>query len=365
MYPVRNSAIVAVTFQWNRLVQQRIHLATTSDAVQLAWARSGSGPTLVKASNWMTHLREDVDSPVWGHWIRFLSAHFDFVRFDERGCGLSDRQVDDVSERHWLSDLECVVDAARITRPMTLLGISQGAAATIQYAVAHPERVSRLILYGGYARGGFVRGGRHAEHYRALLEMVRLGWGSQNPLFRQVFTARFVPEGSHEQLDWFNELCKRTVAPEMAVRLLQARAHTDITALLSKVQVPTLVLHARNDEVIPMSEGRFLASAIRGAEFVELDSRNHVLLAHEPAWEEFQRAVRRFTGVADELQPAAAPLTLRERSILALLREGKTNAQIAAHAFISEKTVRNHLSSVYRKLGVSSRTQAIVKAGRS
>ena len=346
-----------------RPVQQRVHIATSTDNVQLAWARSGSGPTLVKASNWMTHLREDVDSPVWGHWIRFLSSHFDFVRFDERGCGLSDRQVDDVSERHWLGDLECVVDAAAIARPMTLLGISQGAAATIQYAIAHPERVSKLILYGGYSRGGLVRGGRHAEHYRALLEMVRLGWGNQNPMFRQVFTARFVPEGSHEQVDWFNELCRRTVAPEMAMRLLEARARTDISDLLPQVRVPTLVLHARNDEVIPVAEGRRLASAIPDAEFVELDSRNHVLLSHEPAWQDFQRAVREFTGVArEEARPAGeAPLTGRERRVLALLREGKTNAQIAAEAFISDKTVRNHLSSVYRKLGVSNRAQAIVK----
>lgn len=177
-------------------MRQRIHIARTTDGVQLAWARSGSGPTLVKASNWLTHLRDDPDSPVWGHWIRFFAGHFDFVRFDERGCGLSDWQVEDVSERHWLPDLETVVEAANIHRPMILLGMSQGSAATIRYAIAHPERVSKLILYGGYASGGLVRGGRHAEHVRALLEMVRLGWGNRNPTFRQVFTARFVPATS-------------------------------------------------------------------------------------------------------------------------------------------------------------------------
>ena len=348
-----------------RHVQQRIHIATTPDGARLAWARIGRGPTLVKASNWMTHLRDDLDSPVWGHWIRFFSGHFDFVRFDERGCGLSDWQVEDVSERHWLGDLETVVEAAGISHPMIQLGISQGSAATIRYAIAHPERVSQLILYGGYARGGLVRGGRHAEHYRALIEMVRLGWANQNPMFRQVFTARFLPEGSHEQLDWFNDLCRRTVSPAMAVRLLDARARTDIAALLPQVRVPTLVLHARGDEVIPISEGRLLASGIPGAEFVELDSRNHVLLEHEPAWHAFQRAVREFTGVArDDSRPSGeAPLTRRERHILELLRAGKTNAEIAAQVFISEKTVRNHLSSVYRKLGVSSRAQAIVKTG--
>jgi DNA-binding CsgD family transcriptional regulator len=225
--------------------------------------------------------------------------------------------------------------------------------------------VSHLILYGGYARGGLVRGGRHAEHYRALIEMVRLGWGSQNPMFRQVFTARFVPQGTHEQLDWFNELCRRTVAPDMALRLLEVRSRTDIGDLLARVEVPTLVLHARDDEVIPVAEGRRLAAEIPNAEFVELDSRNHVLLAHEPAWREFQRAVREFTGVArDEARPEGlSPLTARERRILDLLRQGKTNAQIGAEVFISEKTVRNHLSSVYRKLGVANRAQAIVKAG--
>jgi pimeloyl-ACP methyl ester carboxylesterase/DNA-binding CsgD family transcriptional regulator len=348
-------------------MRQRIHIARTVDGVQLAWARSGGAPTLVKASNWLTHLRHDPESPVWRHWTDFLARHFDFVRYDERGCGLSERVVDDVSDKHWLGDLETVVEAAGITRPHLLLGISQGSAACIRYAVAHPERVSHLILYGGYARGGLLRGGRAAEHYRALVEMVRLGWGSENPVFRQVFTGRFVPQGSHEQLDWFNELCRQTCSPEMAVRLLQARGTTDITELLPQVRVPTLVLHAREDEVVALSEGKLLAAGIPGAEFVELDSRNHVLLAHEPAWEQFQRAVREFTGVARaQSRPAAeAPLTPRERRVLELLRLGKTNAEIAALVFTSEKTVRNHLSSVYRKLGVANRAQAIVKAGAS
>jgi pimeloyl-ACP methyl ester carboxylesterase/DNA-binding CsgD family transcriptional regulator len=346
-------------------MRQRIHIARSKDGVPLAWARNGAGPTLVKASNWMTNLRHDPDSPVWRHWIEFLSRHFDFVRYDERGCGLSERQPQDVSERHWLGDLETVVEAAQIARPFILLGISQGSAACIRYAVAHPERVSHLILYGGYARGGLLRGGRAAEHYRALLEMVRLGWGSENPVFRQVFTARFAPQGTHEQIDWFNEACRQTCSPEMAVRLLQERGVTDIVDLLPQVRVPTLVLHAREDEVVAFSEGRRLASDIPNAEFVELDSRNHVLLGHEPAWQEFQRAVREFTGVAraDPRPETQAPLTPRERRVLELLRAGKTNAEIAAQVFLSEKTVRNHLSSVYRKLGVSNRAQAIVKAG--
>jgi len=347
-------------------VHQRIHIARTPDDVCLAWTRSGpadgrAGPTLVKASNWLTHVRRDPDSPVWRHWLAFLGGYYDYVRFDERGCGQSDREVADVSDRHWLSDLETVVDAAGLDRPFVLLGMSQGSAACVRYCLAHPERVSKLVLYGGYARGAAVRGGTNQEHYRAVMEMVRLGWGRDNPVFRQAFTARFVPQGTHEQLDWFNELCRETVTPDMALRLLEARGSTDITALLPQVRVPTLVLHARHDEVVPFSEGRALASAIPGAEFVELDSHNHVLLAHEPAWQAFQDALLEFTGVASGATAPEAGLTPREREILALLDEGLANADIGRRAFLSEKTVRNHLSSIYRKLGVANRAQAIVR----
>ena len=343
-------------------MRQRIHIARTADDVHLAWARAGSGPVLVKASNWLTHLRQDLDSPVWRHWLAFFFEHFDFVRFDERGCGMSDRDVDDVSEQHWLADLECVIDAANIDRPMTLLGVSQGAIASIRYAIAHPERVARLILYGGYARGAALRGPELAEHYRAVLEMVRLGWGSDNPSFRQTFTSRFVPQGTHEQLDWFNDLCRETISPAMAVRLLEARAHVDISDLLGQVRVPTLVIHARHDNVVPLAEGKLLAAGIAGADFLELDSHNHVLLAHEPAWTQFQQAVLEFAGADARARPPDAPLlTPRERQILDLLGEGLTNAQIGERMFISAKTVRNHLTGVFRKLGVANRAQAIVR----
>jgi pimeloyl-ACP methyl ester carboxylesterase/DNA-binding CsgD family transcriptional regulator len=344
-------------------MRQPIHLVQTPDGVHLAWTRTGRGPTMVKAANWLTHLRDDVTSPVWRHWLQFLSRHFDLLRFDERGCGLSDREVADISEPHWLADLECVIDAAKVRPPLVLLGISQGSVAAIRYAIEHPERVSHLVLYGGYARGWAKRDGNAADHYRAVSEMVRLGWGSDNPVFRQAFTQRFLPGGTHEQVDWYNDLCRNTVQPEMAVRLLSVRAHADITALLPQVRVPTLVLHARHDEVVPFAEGRTLAARIPGAEFVELESRNHVLLEHEPAWAVFQQAVLDFVGVVPGEKPAPGELELspREREILKLLGQGLGNADIGRRLFISEKTVRNHLSHVYRKLGVSTRAQAIVR----
>ena len=344
-------------------MRQSIHLVRTADGVHLAWTRTGSGPALVKAANWMTHLRDDAQSPVWRHWLAFFSAHFDLLRFDERGCGLSDRDVDDLDESHWLSDLEAVVDAARPRFPVTLLGISQGGAAAIRYAIKYPERVSRLILYGSYARGWARRGESDARHYRAVSEMVRLGWGSDNPMFRQTFTARFLPGGSHEQLDWYNDLCRKTCSPEVASRLLAARAFTDFSDLLPRLRVPTLVLHARNDEVVPFAEGRDLASTIPGAEFVELESRNHILLEHEPAWAAFREAVLDFVGLApgESVVPGEPGLSRREREVLGLLCTGLCNVEIGRRMFISEKTVRNHLSAIYRKLGVASRAQAIVR----
>jgi len=346
-------------------MRQHVHLATTPDHVQLAWARCGSGPPLVKAANWLTHLQYDLESPVWRHWIEFFAGHFEFIRYDERGCGLSDRAVEDLSAGHWLPDLECVVDSARLRAPIALLGISQGAHAAIRYAIAHPQRVSHLILYGGYVRGWARRGAAQAEHFRAVLEMVRLGWASENPAFRQTFTSRFVPGGTHEQLDWFNDLCRVSIAPQMAVRLLEARAHAEIGELLPQVRVPTLVIHGSRDGVVPVAEGRRLACEIPGAEYVELDSRNHVLLAHEPAWKEFQRAVLEFTGADASPFDATAdePLTTRERAIIPLLASGLANAEIANRLALSDKTVRNHLSSIYRKLEVSSRAEAIVRIG--
>ena len=341
---------------------QTVRYVRTSDGVRLAWAESGRGPTLVKAANWLTHLEYDRESPVWRHWLQFFTQHFHFVRHDERGCGMSDWRVGDLSVARWTEDLSAVIDAARPTAPFALLGISQGAASAISYAVAHPERVSHLLLYGGYARGWTRRpDGPGKRQYQAMVELLRYGWGRDNPSFRQLFTSRFVPGASREQLDWFNELCRKTASPESAVRLLEARSEVEVTALLGQVRTPTLVLHARDDEVVGLREGRTLAAEIPGAQFVELDSRNHVLLAHEPAWERFQQEVLRFTGLGTAQGAAFTGLSARESEVLGLLCEGWSNAQIAGRLFLSEKTVRNHVTHVFDKLGVHTRAQAIVR----
>jgi len=345
---------------------QSIRYLRTRDGVRLAWARLGQGPTLVKAANWLSHLTYDLESPVWRHWIEFLSQHYSLIRYDERGSGMSDWEATDLSPARWDEDLEAVVEASDPGEQFVLLGISQGAAAAIGYAVRHPQRISRLILYGGYAKGWAHRPESDGyRRYRAILDLVQLGWGKDNPAFRQLFAAQFVPGASAEQFTWFNELCRRTTTPEIATRLLEARGGLNVRDLLALVHVPTLVLHARQDEIVPFAAGKQLAAEIPNAEFVPLDSRNHILLADEPAWTQFRDAVLEFTGgprAVGAEDPLLATLSVRERQILAAVVAGQSNAEIGAALFVSEKTVRNSLTRIFEKLGVRTRTQAAVLA---
>ena len=345
-------------------MRQSIHLTKSADGTAIAWAHAGEGPSLVKAGNWLTHLEYDAKSPIWQHWIRFLADHYRFVRYDERGCGMSDRNVAELSLDASVQDLEAVIAAARPAEPFVLLGISQGGATAVRYAVAHPEKVSHLILYGAYAQGRAKMGDAEAEQaQRARIALTRTGWGQDNPVYRQLFTSRFIPAGSDEQLRWFNELCKITATAEMAARILEFRLYIDVTDLLPRVSVPTLVLHARGDEAVLPSQGRLLAARTPGATLVELDSRNHILLEDQPAWRRFQEAVLEFARPDRAVGAAVfAGLSDREREVLALITEGLSNTDIAARLKISDKTVRNHTSNLFDKLGVWSRAQAIVFA---
>jgi len=340
-----------------------VRFATSQDGTALAWTRSGRGRSLVKAANWLTHLEYDRASPVWSHWVEFLESHFDYIRFDERGCGMSDHKAGALVMDTWVADLEAVVAAADPPRPFVLLGISQGASVAISYAAKYPEHVSHLILYGGYARGHDHRGQPGAAAlYRAIVDVFRLGWGEDNPAFRQVFTQRFIPGATEEQLAWYNDLCQRSMTPDHGAELLLARADIDVTRVLSQVSVPTLVVHAEGDVVVPIEEGALLARQIPGAEFVVLDSRNHILQAAEPAWAAFRAAVARFLG-AEADSPVAA-LTAREREILRLICRAKSNKDIARALDVSEKTVRNHATHLFAKLGVAGRAEAALKFAR-
>jgi class 3 adenylate cyclase/pimeloyl-ACP methyl ester carboxylesterase len=281
--------------------EQEIHFCQTRDGVQLAYARMGQGFPIVKTGNWLTHIEFDFDSPVWQPLYRALSRDNAFYRYDARGNGLSDREVPDVSYDHFVDDLETVVDAAGLDR-FALLGISQGCAVSIGYAVRHPDRVSHLVLFGGYAVGWKKRARTKEEKEagEAMLTLMRLGWGQENPAFRQMFTSQFIPGASKAQADWFNEFQRISASSADAVRNLVANGEVDVTSLLSQVRVPTLVIHSRHDARVPMESGRRMAAAIPGARFVVLESRNHLIVEDEPAFARLVEEVRAFVAPKPE-----------------------------------------------------------------
>ena len=267
--------------------RQEIRYCTTSDGVRLAYASIGSGPLLVKASNWLTHLDFEWGSPIWGHWWSALSLHHRVVRHDERGNGMSQRDVSDVSFDTWVRDLETVVDAAGLDR-FPLLGISRGGPIAIAYAVKHPERVTHLVLYGAFAAGLNHTGKPHEiEARRALASLMRLGWGLNNPAFCKVFTCRFIPEATPEHEQWFDELQRVSTSPENAARLMDRDDEIDVRPLLSQVKTPTLVIHCDRDDAVPAEKGRQIAAAIPNARYVSLPGANHLMLEEEPAWAMF------------------------------------------------------------------------------
>ena len=346
------------------LPRQSLRFCTAADGTRIAIAAIGSGTPLVRCAHWLSHVEHDLHSPVWRPWLAELSRDHQYIRYDQRGCGLSDSTVTDFSLDAWVGDLEAVVDRLGLRR-FPLIGMSQGGAVAIAYTVRHPDKVSHLILPGAYARGALQRATGSAERLEAetLVNLIRLGWGRDNAAFRQVFTNQFIPGGTPTQHQWWNELERLTASPENAARTLEAFHRIDVTELARQLQVPTLVLHARGDARVPFDEGLRLAALIPGARFVPLDSDNHVLLDTEPAWPTFLAELRAFLGTrtADAGDSVGdASLTRAENEVLRLVATGLDNHAIAQHLHKSEKTVRNQLSSIFDKLGVRTRAEAIV-----
>jgi pimeloyl-ACP methyl ester carboxylesterase/DNA-binding CsgD family transcriptional regulator len=341
-------------------MQQQIRFCTSSDGVRLAYAVSGTGPPLFRAPHWITHLEHD--EAVWGHLLDALGRRFTLVRFDQRGCGLSDRNAADISFEAWVRDVEAVADAARLER-FALLGVSQGAAIAVAYAARHPERVSHLILYGGYTQGWANREltARQRETFDTLGKLIELGWSGWDASLRQVFTMQFIPGARLEQVRAFNELMRLSASPETALRVYHAFGAIDVRSEASRVSCPTLVMHSTRDLRVPFEEGRAMAGLVPGARFLPLESENHLLLADEPA-------LRKLLDAIDEFLPRAGGgavfegLTAREHAILERVAQGLDNAQIAARLELSEKTVRNYLVAILDKLEVETRAQAIVLA---
>jgi pimeloyl-ACP methyl ester carboxylesterase/DNA-binding CsgD family transcriptional regulator len=343
---------------------RQIRFCITSDGVRIAYAKTGRGLAIVKVAHWLTHIEFDWTSPVWRHWVTELSRNHTLVRYDGRGCGLSDRDPVDLSFAAWGRDLDAVVDAAGLER-FALLGISRGSADAIAYAARHPERVSHLVLLGSFAQGRFGKSlsPQETERHEMQIRLAEADWDCENPAARQMFATLLQPDGTPEQHRSFCELMRHATAASVAGRLLREAANVDVRALARKVSCPTLVLHARNDARVPFEDGRVVASLIPGARFVPLEGRNHILVESETAWRQFLAELRAFLPQpAAAERPLFAELSAREAEVLQLIANGFANREIAAQLLLSEKTVRNHINSIFGKLEVENRAQAIVRA---
>ncbi len=349
------------------MVKQTIRFCTSPDGVRLAFGMHGSGPPLVRVATWMTHLQYDWDSPLWRHWLDGLAEGRTLLRYDERGSGLSDRDATRFSMDAWVEDLEAVVDAAGLER-FSLLGLSNAGAVAVAYAVRHPERVSHLVLCGAFAKGRLRRdpSSRARAEAEALLSLIRVGWGRANPAFRRAFTTLFVPEATHQQMEWFDELQRISATAETAALMRLAREEVDIADLLGQVVTPTLVLHAQDDAAVPFEQGRGVASAIPGARFVPLEGRNHVLLADEPAWDAFLSELNAFLpSLPSDEHVAEEVLTAREAEVLRCVAAGMTNQAIARRLFVSVRTIERHMGNMYAKLGLRGKSGRAAIAARA
>ena len=274
--------------------KQKISFCRAADQVNIAFASVGSGPTLVKTANWLTHLEYDWESPVWSPLLQRLADKNRLIRYDSRGNGLSDRKVSDISLDGFVRDLDAVMAAVKPGR-FAMLGISQGAAIAIDYAAKHPDKVTKLILHGGYALGRNRRGStEEMEKARTFLAMMQHGWGDEHSAFMRAFVSVFIPDGSAEQIKWLADLQRNTTTADNATRIRNACDDIDVAVSLSKIRAPTLVLHCRHDNVVPLEQGRFLAASIPNARFVTLESDNHILLAGEPAWAKYIEEIEAF-----------------------------------------------------------------------
>lgn len=337
---------------------QEIRFCRSADGTRLAYAVHGSGPPLVVASCWLSHLQHDWRSPVWRHFLDDLGAIATVIRYDERGFGMSDWDVDDFSLGARLSDLEAVVDAVGLDR-FALLGMSGGSGPALAYAVAHPERLTRLVLYGTVCGIPVVRDADGQAEEETYLSMIRVGWAREDAVFRRVFTSRFIPDATEEQMRWFDELQRMSTSPENAVASRIGRQEVDIADDLERITAPTLILQATGDRSTTFDNAVEVTSRIAGSRLVAMNSNNHILLAGEPAWATFVDEVTSFLepdrqawaehdrgGSIDALSP-------RELDVLRLCADGATNEEIAARLGLSPRTVERHLSNVYLKLGLS------------
>jgi len=347
---------------------QQIRFCTSRDGTRIAYATCGSGPPLIWRGQWVHHLKFDWDSPVWRPWLDMLSRHHTVIRYDWRGCGLSDRDKVEFSPERHIEDLEAVVEATG-QKCFVLFGHGGGGMTSIAYTVRHPTQVSQLVLCNCPARGKLARAmtAQDFEEAELQLKVIELGWPNDNPAYGQFFTALHMADASPDLLRSYNDILRLTASRTTAIEVIRACLRTDVRELAPKIDCPTLVLHARGNSVIPFDEGRTLAALIPGARFAPLESRNHILVETERAWLQFCGDLDEFMSVSPTATPNVAVLpfdglTPREREILEVVAQGLDNNKIAEQLGISYKTVRNHVSTIFSKLGVNNRVEAVVTA---
>jgi pimeloyl-ACP methyl ester carboxylesterase/DNA-binding CsgD family transcriptional regulator len=348
---------------------QELRFCRSADGTRIAYARHGSGPPLVIASCWLSHLQYDWQSPVWRHFLDDLGEIATVVRYDERGYGMSDWDVLDFSLEARVADLEAVTEDVGLDR-FALMAMAQGGPLSIVYAVRHPERISRLIFYDSYAATMRDPTPEQLELSEAFQQLIKVGWAQPESEFRRVFTSRMIPGATEEQMRWLDELQRVASSADNVAAARRARLKDDVVDLLPQIQAPTLVLHSRHDRMNSFDEGVRIGSTVRGARMVVLDSSNHIILGVEPAWQVFVEEVAAFMAQDRFLVPtltdraAAALLTSRELDILRLAAEGQDNAAIAESLTLSVRTVERHLQNAYVKLGVQGKSARAAAVAR-
>ena len=347
---------------------QQIRFCTSRDNVRIAYAICGEGPPLVRALQWGTHLELDWQTPVWHSWLTALSAGRTLVRYDARGCGLSDRDVCDFSSERHIEDLEAVVAACGLDR-FALIGMTGGGTYGVIHAARHPEQVSQLVLYGSYLRGRVARSTtpEQQDETETLLRLIEMGWERDDPSFRQLYSSQTIPDATIDQFRSFNDLLRKSASPANAAKLLRVLHADDVGDVAAQVRCPTLVFHAREDRRVPFEQGRALAAAISDARFVPLASRNHLLLEQEPAWRTLLTELGAFLPDAKTPPKRARGcrlegLTPREHEVLELVAQGIDNRSIGQRLHMGEKTVRNNVSNIMAKIAAHTRAEAIVTA---
>lgn len=337
-----------------------IRFCESFDRVRIATATYGSGPPILRAATWLTHIDQVMPGMFHQAMIDEFSRRHTYIEYDTRGCGLSQRRVDTLSFDAWVRDLEAVADASGHER-FVLVAFTCAAGVAIEYAARHPERVSQMVLYGGFATSYHSTSHPDPAIRREgdlMLELAAVGWGSSSPAFRRVFVSRFMPDATPAQWDAFDRVQRDTASPDVAVRYLKAMYSINVKDAAARVRCPTLVLHPRDDQMVSFEQGRRLASLIPGARFVALPGRNHMPFADEPGWTEYVREVRSFLGDDDAVAPSAR-LTPRQLDVIRRVASGLTDKQIARELALSPRTVEMHVSSALRTLGCRTRAEAV------